>query len=160
MKTYVVNEKEHTRVPFLRGILTRSLLDAGLDFDDAFALATALRDQLSGFEEVSSDDIRDRVFGLLEKHGHLGAIEPYGLPLAAPARILVNSRDGSSNAFSRSRHERDLRASGMKAERAEQLTNLLYDHLLAAGIESVSTAELSYLTWLCLQQEAPKKAAR
>ena len=160
MKTYVVNEKEQTRVPFLRGILTRSLLDAGLDFADAFALATGLRDELSGFDEVSSADIRDRVYGLLEESGHLGALEPYRLPLVAPAIIRVNSRDGSSNAFSRSRHERFLQACGMKPEKAEQLTNLLYDQLLVSGTESVTTAELGYLTWLCLQQEASKKAAR
>ena len=79
MKTIVVNEKDQTRVPFLRGILTRSLLDAGLDFEDAFSMATSLRDELSGFDEISSNDIRDRVYGLLEENGHLGALEPYRL---------------------------------------------------------------------------------
>ena len=36
LKTIVINERENERVPFLRGILTRSLLDAGLAFEDAF----------------------------------------------------------------------------------------------------------------------------
>jgi 2-phosphoglycerate kinase len=160
MKTIVVNEKDQTRVPFLRGILTRSLLDAGLDFEDAFSMATSLRDELSGFDEISSNDIRDRVYGLLEENGHLGALEPYRLPLAAPAPIKVVSRAGTVSAFSRGRHERFLQACGMKSEKAEQTTNWIYDQLLAAGTESITTGRLGYLTYLCLQQEVSKKAAR
>ncbi len=38
LKTIVINEKENTRVPFLRGILIRSLLDTGLEFEEAFEI--------------------------------------------------------------------------------------------------------------------------
>lgn len=160
MKTIVISEKDQTRVPFLRGILIRSLLDAGLEFDDALSLASGMRDELSDLDEVSSDDIRNRVFRLLEEQGHLGALEPYRLPLAAPARIQVRNRDGSETAFSRNRHELSLQASGMKPEKAEQITDLLFDHMLAAGANSLTTRQLGYLTWLCLAQEVSKKAAR
>lgn len=160
MKTIVVSDKDQSRVPFLRGILTRSLLDAGLEFEDAFSMATSLRDALSEYEEVSADDIRERVFSLLEKNGHLGALEPYRLPLASPAKIQVQRRNGSETAFSRSRHERFLQAAGMKQERAEQTTDLLFEQLLASGVSSISTRQLGYVTYLCLQQEVSKKAAR
>jgi 2-phosphoglycerate kinase len=160
LKTTVVNERENTRVPFLRGILTRSLLDAGLEFEDAFELATRVREDLTDMAEVTTDTIRANVFSLLEEHGHLGAVEPYRLPLTAPAKIQVNSLSGSSSAFSRGKHERYLQASGMKPEKAEQTTDLIYDQLLAAGVESMSTCQLGYLTYLCLQQEVSKKAAR
>jgi len=160
LKTIVVNEKENTRVPFLRGILTRSLLDAGLPFEDAFELATGVRDGLAEVAEVTTDMIRQDVFSLLEEHGHLGAVEPYRLPLTAPAKIQVNSLSGTSSAFSRGKHERYLQASGMKAEKAEQTTALIYDQLLAAGVISMSTCQLGYLTYLCLQQEISKKAAK
>jgi len=160
MNTIVVSEKDQSRVPFLRGILTRSLLDAGLEFDDAFALATDMRDELSDYDEVSSDDIRRRVFSLLEESGHLGALEPYRLPLTAPARIQVNARNGSSSAFSRSRHERFLQACGMKPEKAEQTTDMIFEQLLASGTSAITTRQLGYLTYLCLQQEVSKKSAR
>jgi 2-phosphoglycerate kinase len=160
MKTIVINELEGTRVPFLRGILTRSLLDAGLQFEDAFDPATRVRDELSDRSEVSSDEIRDFVFSLLEENGHLGAMEPYRLPLANLSKILVTSLSGTDSAFSRGVHERYLQASGMKAEKAEQTTALIYDHLLAGGLSSISTSQLGYLTYLCLQQEVSKKAAR
>ena len=160
MKTIVLNSKDQTRVPFLRGILIRSLLDAGLDFESAFSLATAMRDQLAEFDEVSSEEIRQRVNHLLEEHGHLGALEPYGLPLVAPSRILVRGRDGSEASFSRNRHERYLRASGMKPDKAELTTNRIYDQLLASGAESIKADGLAYLTWLYLRQEVSRKAAR
>jgi 2-phosphoglycerate kinase len=159
LKTTVVNEIENTRIPFLRGILTRSLLDAGLQFEDAFDLATRVRDNLTETAEVTTDTIRENVFQLLEDHGHLDALELYRLPLVAPAKIQVNSLGGTTSAFSRGKHERYLQASGLKAERAEQTTVLIYDQLLTAGISSISTCQLGYLTYLCLRQEISKKAA-
>jgi len=160
LKTIVINEQENTRIPFLRGILIRSLLDAGLEFDEALELATRVRDDLGDVTEISSDEIRQNVHRLLEESGHLGAMEPYRLPLVAPARIQVVSLSGTVSSFSRAKHERYLQASGMKAEKAEQTTVLIYDHLLAAGISSITTCQLGYLTWLCLKQEVSKKAAK
>jgi 2-phosphoglycerate kinase len=159
LKTIVVNQKENTRVPFLRGILIRSLLDTGLVFEDAFALATRIRDELADASEITSQDLRQKVAGMLKQGGHEAAIELYRVPALAPARILVHGLDGATTAFSRGKHERYLQASGLKLERAEQITALLYDHLLAAGITSISTSRLGYLTYLCLQQEVSRKAA-
>ena len=160
MKTIVINEKDQTRIPFLRGILIRSLLDAGLEFDDAYRLASEMREALSDVEEISSDDIRHRVSEQLEDEGHLGALEPYRLPLAAPGRIVVTSRSGGASAFSRGKHERYLRAAGVKAEKAEQTTSLVYEQLLAAGATSIDTCTLGYLTYLALEQEVSRKAAK
>lgn len=160
LKTYVVNEKEDTRTPFLRGILTRSLLDAGLVFEEAFDLATVVRDDLVDVAEISTDDLRVSVYRLLEESGHLGAMEPYRLPLVAPARIQVVSSRNTESAFSRGKHERYLQASGLNADKAEQTTERIYDHLLAAGMASITSRQLGYLTYLCLVQEVSKKAAR
>ena len=57
-KTLVFNRYENTRVPFLRGILIRSLQDAGLDFDDAYSLASKVRDDISDATEITSDELR------------------------------------------------------------------------------------------------------
>jgi len=160
MKTIVINERDQTRIPFLRGILIRSLLDAGLEFEDAYRLASDMRDALAEIEEISSDDIRQRVCEMLEDEGHLGALEPYRLPLAAPGRIVVTSRSRGSSAFSRGKHERYLRAAGVKAEKAEQTTSLVYEQLLAAGVTTIDTCALGYLTYLALEQEVSRKAAR
>ncbi|MBT8065329.1 MAG: hypothetical protein HKP03_00475 [Xanthomonadales bacterium] len=160
LKTIVINERESTRVPFLRGILIRSLLDSGLPFEDALGLATQVRDEFGDTAEVSSDTVRERVIELLEQQGFPDVLEPYRMPVAAPARIQVTSQSGATTAFSRGKHERYLQASGMKAEKAEQTTAVIYDQLLASGISSLNTCELGYLTWLCLLEEVSKKTAR
>ena len=160
MKTIVINEREGTRVPFLRGILTRSLLDAGIQFEDAFELATAVRDEFSDRAEISSEELRQRVVLLLDDNGDEEALENYRQPTVAPATILVNNLSGSVSAFSRGRHARFLQSSGMRAEKAEQTTALIYDQLLARGVSSITTLQLGYLTYLGLQQEVSKRAAK
>jgi 2-phosphoglycerate kinase len=159
LKTIVINHKENTRVPFLRGILIRSLLEAGLDFDEAFKLAGGVRETLSDAAEIESHELRRRVSSLLERGGYEDAVELYRAPIVAPARIHVVGPSGATGAFSRGKHERDLQASGMKLDKAEQVTALIFDQLLAAGISSITTQQLGYLTYLCLQQEVSKKAA-
>jgi len=46
-KTFITNPADGTQVPFLRGILTRSLQEAGLDFENAYTLASAIRQELN-----------------------------------------------------------------------------------------------------------------
>jgi 2-phosphoglycerate kinase len=160
LKTIVVNERENSRVPFLRGILTRSLLDAGFSFEDAFAMATTVRDELGDTPEITSEELRRYVSRLLQDIGDAESIEHYRTPTVAPSMIRVDSLSGTVSAFSRGRHTRYLQSSGMKAEKAELTTVLIYDRLIAAGISSISTSELGYMTYLCLQQEVGKKAAK
>jgi 2-phosphoglycerate kinase len=160
LKTIVINQLDETRVPFLRGILIRSLLDAGLLFEDAFELATLIREDLLERDEITAPEIKEMVLVYLEDKGHEEAIEPYRLSLSAPAKIQVHSLSETVSAFSRGKHERFLQASGMKTAKAEQTTALIYDQLLATGITTLTTSQLGYLTYLCLLQEVSKKAAK
>jgi 2-phosphoglycerate kinase len=57
-KTQVVDSRTGVRMPYLRGILTRSLQSTGLGFNDAYKLATWLRRELEDADEVSSDTLR------------------------------------------------------------------------------------------------------
>ena len=60
-KLLVINSDEDTKVPFLRGILTRSLQDAGLDFEEAYDLASDVRDSLSSQSRIGTNELRERV---------------------------------------------------------------------------------------------------
>ena len=44
-RTIVTYRRRDDRIPFLRGLLTQSLVDVGLSFTDAYAVASAMRDQ-------------------------------------------------------------------------------------------------------------------
>lgn len=160
MKTIVISSRDNEEVPFFRGILIRSLLDVGLSFEDASELATTIRDDLSSTRKITSADLQDRVSRLLKGRLDKEALGQYCFPSVAPSRILVTSLSGTVSAFSRGRHARYLQSAGMKAEKAEYTTELIYAQLIAAGIASVSTCELGYVTYLCLQQEVGKKAAK
>ncbi|MGB7450772.1 MAG: hypothetical protein WBM36_01440 [Lysobacterales bacterium] len=159
MKTIVINKRENEKTQFLRGILTRSLLDAGLAFDDAFAIATKIRSQLGNTKKITSEDLKAKVSRLLKNKGEYEVLEQYAVPSVAPPRILVTSLNGAENAFSRGQHARYLVSTGMKTEKAEYMTELIYAQLIAAEIDTISTLELGYLTYLCLQQEAGEVAA-
>lgn len=159
MKTIVINYRENEEVPFLRGILVRSLLDAGLPFEDAHAMATEVRDSLASTKTITSEELQQSVARLLEDRGDDDALEQYRLSSVAPSRIQVTSLSDTVSAFSRGRHSRYLQSAGMKAEKAEYTTELIYAQLISAGISSITTCDLGYLTYLCLQQEVGKKAA-
>jgi 2-phosphoglycerate kinase len=160
LKTIVVNSRDNEKVPFLRGILIRSLLDVGLTFEEASELATTVRDELANTREITSADLQERVSRLLKGRVDKEALGQYCFPSVVPSRILVTSLSGVVSAFSRGRHARYLQSAGMKAEKAEYTTELIYAQLIAAGIDSVSTCELGYVTYLCLQQEVGKKSAK
>lgn len=160
VKTFVVNTKENTSVPFLRGILVRTLLEAGLPFEQAYDLATQVRDQLSETEEVTTALLREKVSALLLDRSDVEVRKRYRMPPVAPARILVISRGGSESTFSRSKHESYLQASGVRLGDAEEITAKIFDQLLAAGATSVGAEQLSFLTYLCLKQELGEKAAQ
>ena len=159
LKTIVINKRENEKTPFLRGILIRTLLDAGLAFDDAFAIATKIRNEIGNKKKITSKDLQRRVSGLLREKGYIEVLEQYNVPSVAPPRILVTGLNDVESAFSRGRHTRYLQSTGMKTEKAEYTTELIYAQLIAAGISSISTLELGYLTYLCLQQEVGDEAA-
>ncbi len=159
MKTVVINKRENEKTPFLRGIMIRSLQDAGLAFDDAYSIATKVRNELGNKKKISSEFLQSRVSDLLKEREEFDVLEQYNVPSPAPPRILVASPDGEESAFSRGRHTRYLQSAGLKTEKAEYTTELIYAQLIAAGINSISTLELGYLTYLCLQQEVGDGAA-
>ena len=137
MKTIVLNKREKEKTPFLRGILIRSLLDAGLAFDDAFAIATKIRNELGNTKKITTEKLQKRVSDLLRDRGETEVLEQYIVPSVAPPRILVTSLNDTESAFSRGRHTRHLQSAGLKTEKAESTTELIYSQLIADGISSV-----------------------
>ena len=160
LKTYVTNEKENTRTPFLRGILTRSLLDAGMPFKDAFRLASAVRDAFSEQQEISSDEIHERVSELLKEVASAEIREAYSQPEALPALIMVKDTEGGLSSFSRERLEKSLQSSGLKLQRSEQLTIEIHEALLNGPATEISSDVLGHLVYRCLLQESSVKAAK
>ncbi len=159
MKTFVTNKQEHTRVPFLRGILIRNLISSGLPFDASFELANQVRTALTEIDEISTQQLRKLVDGLLTATHEKSVLTQYRAPSIAPTKIKVIDVNGTESAFSRDKHQRYLQSSAIRSKDAEQITTSIYNQLLAAGVSSIATCQLGYLTYLCLQQELGKSAA-
>lgn len=160
MKTIVVNVRENEKAPFLRGILIRSLLDAGLPFENAYDIATKVRGELEHVKTITTEELQGQVSRLLKELGEKDVLQQYCFPSVAPPRIRVTDEGGLQRAFSRGRKSRYLQSTGMKTDKAEYITELIHAQLIAAGMNSISTSELGYLTYLCLQQEVGEAAAR
>ena len=94
-KTFVTDPQQGTRVPFLRGILTRSLQDAGLRFDEAYELASSIRQDLGEVEHITTDQLRDRVLQVLHKQYGAQVVKRYQTPNHPVVPILCMTKKTS-----------------------------------------------------------------
>lgn len=157
-KTLVVNKFENTRVPFLRGILIRSLQDAGVGFDDAYELASKVRDDINESAEITSDELRDIVTADLEKHHHPDIVQRYQSPPVVLETIFV--RDGKQQApFSRGQHRQSVESSGFSSTEAALVTAKVYESLLTHGIRELSNTQLAHLTYQYLEDDYGAESA-
>ena len=157
-RTYVVDENEGTRFPFLRGILTRSLQEAGVPFEQAYEVASAIREELSGAEAVSNESLRKKVLRRLDPFGP-EVMQSYLGP-ATPASIEIRFSDGHTTPFSRGRHRLSLASCGLANEDTASAAASIYEDLLAHNVREISSKELRHLTYRHLQDELGDKAAR
>ncbi len=92
-KTYVSDERTGERVPFLRGILVHSLAAAGISFEDAYAAAQAVRNQLADVEEINKRQLRQQVsvylqerFGAEVRRIYDASAEQHAIVVRTPTR--------------------------------------------------------------------------
>ena len=159
-KTLVVDTADGTRMPFLRGILTRSLHDAGVEFEDAYKLASSIRQDLAAEEEISLVDLRQRVVELLQKSFSEQVVDAYRSAARLPAPILVKDSEGQETPFSQAEHIRGLESCGLSAKQAKMITKKIHEHLLEHDISEIGQAELGRLCYDFLYKELGPDAAR
>jgi len=159
-KTVIVDAEEGTRAPFLRGILTRSLQEAGLGFDAAYALASRVRQELASLPEVSTTDLRERVARHLRQGGEAHALQRYQSPAAMAPQMLVRGTTGLAVPFSRSRYRRGLENCGVAPDQAASMTRRVAQYLVQRGGPEVSASTLGRMTYNWLRQDLGQEAAR
>jgi len=150
-KIYVENRDEKTRVPFLRGILIRSLQDSGLAFGEAYAMATDIRNSLDAVPVISTRELRQRVLALLKKRASDTVISRYDKKNRSVA-IRVEQRDGQINLFSRLEYQHCLETIGLTSDEAMDIVTTVYRHLLGRRSETITSRHLGELTYRYLRQ--------
>ena len=158
-KIFVLDPTENTRTPFLRGVLTRSLHDAGMSFEDAYKFASGIRQSLGDKEEVSTNDLRARVLATLRKDYPTRIAEAYETSASRSATILVRDKDNQVVPFSRSQHYLCLESCGLSNEDAAAATTRVYQHLLEEGITEITSSRIGHLTYCCLASMFGKQEA-
>ncbi len=156
-KVMVIDDDERTRIPFLRGILTHSLQNAGLQFDKAYELASSVRDALGDTEEIATRTLRAEVIRQLRRLDEPSVAQNYEAKVRAPAPILVRDASGILTPFSRSRHQQRLECTGLSSEAAFEITRQVFEHLLKQRTAEIQSHHLAGLTYGCLKKKVGKR---
>ncbi len=162
MAKLLIREVEGAQpVPFLRGILTKSLQDAGLPFAEAYKLASDIRQELSkGADDkvMSSDDLRALVTAKLREREADDVADRFVSAVARPATIFVCG--DRRTPFSRARHQRGLEPCGLSEGQSSDITGKVYEELLRRSVREISSEELRSITRRHLERDAGGEAAR
>ena len=159
-KTLVIDSTDGTKVPFLRGILTRSLVDAGISFDKAYKLASTVRQNLSDVDEVTTETLKGMTTGMLEQSFDRKVIDDYLSPGQIRDPIHVIDRDGQATAFSRVQHTHCLESCGLSSNDAKLASKHIYHYLLDKEVAEISSSELGHLTYVCLRSNMGREVAK
>ncbi len=146
-KTFVVDPAEGSCVPFLRGILTSSLQDAGLGFKAAYKLASQIRRDLAEREEVSTRELREIVAAHLEQRYGPRVRTRYMDPKGLPGPILVRSFTGQVTALASEVLARSLEPCGLSMEESATVASRIQRRLIGEGQRVVDSNQLSRITY-------------
>ncbi len=159
-KLYVVDSKEGTKIPFLRGILTRSLQDVGVDFEEAYDLASTVRGLLSEEAQIETWELRKLVAGQLRESRGNDFADRYESRVKGSNTVAILGDDDHSAAFSVEIHSKSLEVCGVAGEDARDLSRRLGRHLVARQRREISKSYLGRLTYRMLTKEVDKRTAQ
>jgi len=150
-KIFVEGGEDAPRVPFLRGILIRSLQDAGLPFDAAYKLAMEVRDSLDDTPSITTHQLRQKVLELLQANVGQNIYSRYEKQERSFV-IQVAQRDGQLTTFSRFEYQHDLKVVGLTSEEALDVATTVYQHLTDRQLEVITTRRLGELPYRYLRK--------
>lgn len=155
----VIDVEEDTRVPFLRGILTRSLQNAGLSFDDSYRVANQIRSSLGDAVEITNVELRQRVHERLGEWGPL-VVERYEAALGPVETMLVRSPDGEATPYSRGRQRMDLLSGGLTPDEAASIVSEVFRKLTERGDPEIQASVLREVTRETIAESLGDRAAK
>ena len=145
--------------PFMRGILTHSLVQHGMEFNKAYRVAQQVKRSLSGKETIAKDELRTIVEDEIKVnlgHEDLKKIkQPLDVSLAT---IKVVSED-SSAPFSKGLLARSLMAAGIPPNHTHQMAQEIQQKLYQDQILEITTKNLYKRTYRKILNESGEETA-
>ncbi len=160
MAIHVVDPTERSKVPFLRGILTRSLVKAGLSFERAYEVADAIRDEIGGEGEVTTDELKHLVERRLKAANEKSALKRYRGVNEDPKPVRVVDRDGILQPFSKGHLAGSLEICALPAERTFALALGIERHLIKSGVRKIDSLDLVRMMHSHLVEHESAEVAR
>jgi 2-phosphoglycerate kinase len=157
-KLIVIKEPEGDRIPFLRGILVQSLVNAGLAFDDAYDLAQGVRDELQERQEITSAELRGRVAELLEQQQGSEKRKLYETGPRGESGIIVHTPTRSAP-FSAGILAHSLETCAIPPEMAMQGARKVLAKLKKTGHRDIDHKALRRVIHRCLSEHCSQGAA-
>ncbi len=158
-KLMVVNQANDTRIPFLRGMLVKSLQEAGLEFADAYNVAGDIRDDLDDSDEVTIDELRERITEILTEE-HPGTVpKQYREEGIFREKLIVVGGAGSKDPFSRGVHVQRLESCSIASAQCISITRKIHSHLIKNKIREITARRLTSLTYSVIRKEVDQQHA-
>ncbi len=157
-KLIVNDPQEQSSMPFLRGILTRSLQDSGMAFDAAYALATDVRSELQQFGEVTNQKVRAEVAKHLETR-FPEFVASYQMRVDGGPVLMVVDRENQPLPFSKNHLSSSLEMCGLSVEKTYEITSRVEKELLKTRPTELTSNDLVKITQRHLLQCAGEEAA-
>ncbi len=158
-KLLVIDEQRGGKIPFLRGMLTRSLQDAGLDFADAYKLATDIRDELDDTDELTSAELRARTIDALAEYHPGKVLQRYRREDIYRENLAVVYSDGHSAPFSRGMHAQRLESCSLPSKKCTTIAQQIHSKLIRNKQRKITTDELTALTYHAIRKELNQECA-
>jgi 2-phosphoglycerate kinase len=160
MPISVKDPVDDSSVPFLRGILTRSLQAAGLTFEQAYATADRVKNSLSPDQELSTEELAKIVVDRLRKDNRVDVAARYEQEKGPINYSFVVDRDGQPQPFSKARLAQSLEVCALDPERSFELTAALEQIVLRRGYQEITSNDLIFLTHRYLADHESEEVAQ
>lgn len=140
-----------TKVPFLRGFLTQSLIESGLTFEDAYGIANLMHDKLRNQKSITTKKLKQLVYVHLKTNFGEQVAKRYISPAEPSAPIIVEGGEPSIP-FSKGILAQSILASGLDHGSAYEVALLIEEKLFKKG-GNISNSLIREMTYETLKQK-------
>lgn len=146
-KLQVIDEREESQVPFLRGILTRSLTRVGIPFEKAYVISSSIRDEVAGKSAITTTELRSIVHEKLIRRKFTDEAQRYLDAAKAEPLILVTGGDGVETPFSKGLLGQSLEICALERDSAYRIASTIEQKLYAENEHNISSREIEDRTY-------------
>jgi len=158
----VVEDEEGAR-PFSKGVLARSLEDAGFDLPEAYELAKKVETKLRerGVRRITGRELEELVAETIAESRGKAAAARYRERIAYLGGVFVSEPEGEPRVpFSKGILAQSVMSAGLTPERAYRIAREVERQLMERGKRTIRRDELRDLVHTRLKEEAGPEIAR